>query len=106
MPGFSIADDARSIRTVDTSGGGLMGYGAGGGGGGGAGGIGKRHRESKDGAASVAKIIRRLRGEGLRLVTSNLGPCENGCGAEQDYDTVKLIGWQMRIARNAMIANR
>lgn len=62
VPGFSIADDARSIRTVDTSGGGLMV----GGGLGHGGGAGKRHREGKDGPASVAKIIRRLRGEGLR----------------------------------------
>jgi hypothetical protein len=59
VPGFAIADDARSIRTIDTN----AGYAVTGLGGNGKG---RRNRENKEGQVSVAKIIRRLRGEGLR----------------------------------------
>lgn len=61
VPGFAIADDARSIRTIDTTAGYAMNSALGGDG------NGRRKRESKEGQVSVAKIIRRLRGEGLRL---------------------------------------
>lgn len=59
IPGFSIADDVRSIRTVDTTTGytGMASKGRG-----------RHDREHKEGQVSVAKLIRRLRGEGLRWV--------------------------------------
>jgi len=60
IPGFAIADDARSIHTVDTAAGYTANSGLGGDG------KGRRKRENKEGQVSVAKIIRRLRGEGLR----------------------------------------
>jgi len=60
VPGFSIADDTRSIRTIDTAPGFAIKAGGNGSG------RGRRSRETKEGQVSVAKIIRRLRGEGLR----------------------------------------
>jgi 1-phosphatidylinositol-3-phosphate 5-kinase len=76
IPGFPIADDARSLRTVASA----------------------RQNDS------VSKIIRRLRGEGLRWVGMCLDRRIKLTCTRLVTRPASNIGWLMRIARSAMIA--